>query len=58
MSLGCPVLANRTSSLPEVCGEAAFYFHTQDPGELAKALVATLDDKEGLIESASWATNG
>ena len=26
MSLGCPVLVNRTSSFPEVCGDAAFYF--------------------------------
>jgi glycosyltransferase involved in cell wall biosynthesis len=50
MSLGCPVLANRTSSLPEVCGDAAFYFQSQDPGELAKALVSTLGDKDGLNE--------
>ncbi len=26
MSLGCPVLVNQTSSLPEICGDAAFYF--------------------------------
>jgi glycosyltransferase involved in cell wall biosynthesis len=30
MSLDCPVLVNRTSSLPEVCGEAAFYFESSD----------------------------
>jgi glycosyltransferase involved in cell wall biosynthesis len=29
MSAGCPVLVSRSSSLPEVCGEAAHYF---DPG--------------------------
>jgi glycosyltransferase involved in cell wall biosynthesis len=50
MSLGCPVLANRTSSLPEICGEAAFYFESQDPTELADALKATLADGDGLRE--------
>ncbi len=48
MSLGCPVLANHTSSLPEICGDAAFYFHSQDASELAQVLVATLGDSEGL----------
>jgi glycosyltransferase involved in cell wall biosynthesis len=50
MSLGCPVLANRTSSLPEICGEAAFYFQSQDPAELADVLTTTLEDREGLRE--------
>ena len=35
MSLGCPVLVNRTSSLPEVCGDAAFYFEASDAEELS-----------------------
>jgi glycosyltransferase involved in cell wall biosynthesis len=48
MSLGCPVLANRTSSLPEICGDAAFYFETGDAGELAQILRAALDDMDGL----------
>jgi glycosyltransferase involved in cell wall biosynthesis len=50
MSLGCPVLANRTSSLPEICGEAAFYFQSQDAAELSAALMATLQDTAGLGE--------
>ncbi len=50
MSLGCPVLVNRTSSLPEICGEAAFYFQSQDPMELADALTVTLADENGLRE--------
>jgi glycosyltransferase involved in cell wall biosynthesis len=50
MSLGCAVLANRTSSLPEICGEAAFYFESQDPTELSNVLVSTLEDKQGLSE--------
>jgi glycosyltransferase involved in cell wall biosynthesis len=48
MSLGCPVLVNRTSSLPEVCGEAAFYFDGSDAGELARSLRSTLDDEPAL----------
>ncbi len=50
MSLGCAVLANRTSSLPEICGEAAFYFYSQDAAELSNVLVSTLEDQRGLRE--------
>jgi glycosyltransferase involved in cell wall biosynthesis len=50
MSLGCPVLANRTSSIPEICGKAAFYFQSQDPAELAGSLISTLQDADGLRE--------
>jgi glycosyltransferase involved in cell wall biosynthesis len=48
MSLGCPVLANRTSSLPEVCGNAAFYFDSSDREELAQRLVSIVEDEQGL----------
>jgi glycosyltransferase involved in cell wall biosynthesis len=48
MSLGCPVLANRTSSLPEICGDAASYFETDDVEELAQVLKATLENTENL----------
>jgi glycosyltransferase involved in cell wall biosynthesis len=48
MSLGCPVLANRTSSLPEVCGDAAFYFESSDPAELAQRLQSIVEDKPGV----------
>ncbi len=48
MSLGCPVLVNRTSSLPEICGDAAFYFDSAGPEGLARVLVATLADSAGL----------
>lgn len=42
MSLGCPVLVNRTSSLPEVCGDAAFYFEGSDAENVARTLVSIL----------------
>jgi glycosyltransferase involved in cell wall biosynthesis len=48
MSMGCPVLVNRTSSLPEVCGDAAFYFEASGADELSASLVATLSDSQGL----------
>jgi glycosyltransferase involved in cell wall biosynthesis len=48
MSLGCPILVHRTSSLPEVCGDAAFYFDKSDAGELSRALVSTLQDSQGI----------
>ncbi len=48
MSMGCPVLVNRTSSLPEVCGDAAFYFEASGADELSASLVATLGDSQGL----------
>jgi glycosyltransferase involved in cell wall biosynthesis len=47
MSLGCPVLVHRTSSLPEVCGDAAFYFDSPDADTLARALVSSLEDAPG-----------
>jgi glycosyltransferase involved in cell wall biosynthesis len=49
MSMGCPVLVNRTSSLPEVCGDAAFYFQASGAEELAATLVSTLSDSQGLM---------
>jgi glycosyltransferase involved in cell wall biosynthesis len=50
MSMGCPVLVNRTSSLPEVCGDAAFYFEASVAEDLSHSLVAALGDAEGLAE--------
>jgi glycosyltransferase involved in cell wall biosynthesis len=50
MSVGCPVLANRTSSVPEICGDAVFYFQSQDPAELSKVLLATVTDTRSLNE--------
>ena len=48
MSLGCPVLVNRSSSLPEVCGDAAFYFESREPEELARVLLNRLENPENL----------
>jgi glycosyltransferase involved in cell wall biosynthesis len=48
MSLGCPVLVNKTSSLPEICGDAAFYFDdAADVGELSRCLTSIVADDRG-----------
>lgn len=38
MALGCPVLAARAASIPEVCGAGALYFDPHDPASLAALL--------------------
>jgi glycosyltransferase involved in cell wall biosynthesis len=44
MSVGCPVLVSNRSSLPEICGDAAFRFDPGRPGELAGCLRELLAD--------------
>jgi glycosyltransferase involved in cell wall biosynthesis len=38
MSAGCPVVCSRTSSLPEVCGDAAEYFDPAQPESIATSI--------------------
>ena len=38
MANGCPVLAARAASIPEVCGKAALYFDPHDPASLADCI--------------------
>ncbi len=45
MSLGCPVLASRGGSIPEVCGDAPFYFNAEDQNSFAKELLRALNDQ-------------
>ncbi len=45
MSLGCPVLASRGGSIPEVCGDAPFYFDAADQGSFARELLQALSDE-------------
>jgi glycosyltransferase involved in cell wall biosynthesis len=44
MSAGCPVLVSRTSSLPEICGDAAYYFDPATQGALEEELQRLLGD--------------
>jgi glycosyltransferase involved in cell wall biosynthesis len=47
MHTGCPAVVSRSSALPEVCGDAAFYFDPSSVEELA-ALIAKLRDDDRL----------
>lgn len=38
MSTSCPVVASNTSSIPEVCGDAAAYFDPTDPDSICDAI--------------------
>ena len=39
MICGCPVLASKRSSIPEVCGDAAVYFNPYDPQDIAEKML-------------------
>jgi glycosyltransferase involved in cell wall biosynthesis len=45
MSVGCPVLVCRSSSFPEVCLDAAFYFSNEDSSSLASCLLQAACDE-------------
>jgi glycosyltransferase involved in cell wall biosynthesis len=52
MATGTPVIAARAGSLPEVCGEAGFYFDPRSAGDIADALETVLTDKRLREEMA------
>jgi glycosyltransferase involved in cell wall biosynthesis len=45
MTCGCPVIASRVASLPEVCGDAALYCDPNDPAEIARAIRSVMHDE-------------
>jgi glycosyltransferase involved in cell wall biosynthesis len=45
MSVGCPVLASRVPSIPEVCQDAPFYFDPMDQGSFNRALLRAINDE-------------
>jgi alpha-1,3-rhamnosyl/mannosyltransferase len=42
MACGCPVAVSNTTSLPEVCGDAAEYFDPLSPKDIAAAVLRAL----------------
>ncbi len=44
MAAGCPVLASRAASIPEVVGGAGILFDPDNPGEIADAILAVVRD--------------
>ncbi len=67
MSLGCPVVTTRFTSIPEVCGEAACYIDVDDEFDFARVLVKLENDdklreeleKKGRIQASkfSWSSS-
>lgn len=46
MSFGCPVLASNITSLPEVCGDAAYYVNPYSIDEIVHGIDKILNDEE------------
>jgi len=59
MACGCPVACSDAASLPEVCGDAARYFHPDDPRQIATAVLDVLAAPEdwsakGLVRARAF----
>jgi glycosyltransferase involved in cell wall biosynthesis len=64
MACGCPVIASQTSSMPEVCADAACYFDPRDQNALRQSIERIITDEcfrkqlkeKGLLRSRefSW----
>ena len=53
MACGCPVIVSEVASLPEVCGDAAYYIDPKDVSSIASGIYKVLSDeslKEHLIQ--------
>jgi len=67
MANGCPVLAARAGSIPEVCADAALYFDPHDPGSLVAVLQRVMAEPglraelvrraSGRLARYSWRAN-
>lgn len=67
MGCGCPVLASRAASMPQVCGDAALYVDPDSATELTAAMVRILEDdalaarlrRDGPLQAArfTWAAS-
>jgi glycosyltransferase involved in cell wall biosynthesis len=49
MASGTPVAVSRAGSLPEVCGDAAFYFEPTSVDEITEAILAVLERPDHLV---------
>lgn len=54
MAVGCPVLASNAAAIPEVCGDAVWYFDPHDASGLAQLMTRLVSDpsaRDSLRES-------
>lgn len=50
MACGCPVVVSKTSSLPEICGDAAIYIDPKKTNEIVTAIEKVLSDRSLMNE--------
>src|SRR6267143_612391 len=50
MASGCPVIASRVASLPEVCGDAALYCDPYDTGDISRKMLYLLSSQDLRME--------
>jgi glycosyltransferase involved in cell wall biosynthesis len=60
MHCGCPVVASNSSSIPEVCGDAALYCNPADPKDIAQQVQRVLMSRQlrGELREAGYARTG
>jgi glycosyltransferase involved in cell wall biosynthesis len=46
MASGCPIIASNTTSIPEIAGDAAYFFDPKKPESICNAMHRITDDKE------------
>ena len=51
MAAGCPVVASNSTSIPEVCQDAALYFDPQDQNSFCEALIRGVNDDPARQEA-------
>ena len=51
MAAGCPALVSNTSSLPEICRDAPFYFDPKDEGSLEQTLLTATNDEPARLRA-------
>jgi len=44
-SMGCPVVASNTSSIPEVCGKATFYINPRNKNSIRQGIISVLNNR-------------
>jgi glycosyltransferase involved in cell wall biosynthesis len=49
-SLGTVSAVGRASSVPEVCGDCAFYFDPYDVDDMSRVIAAALNDEAAILE--------
>lgn len=57
MRYGCPVLVSDTASLPEVCGDAAFYCNPHEVEDITFQMKEALENKEAINQKKQLASS-